>query len=55
MTYQLWVNDARTIYVCIWDNGTAEVATRPTPDHLWGPPSPLSREEGGRFLGREAV
>lgn len=38
MSYQLWVNEASTVLVRIFDTGLAEVATRETPAHTWGPP-----------------
>jgi hypothetical protein len=44
--YRLWVNEARTMLVRLWPDGTAEVATRPSPDHVWGSPVPLN-EDGG--------
>lgn len=45
--YRLFVNDARTVLVRIWDENphVAEVATRDDPAHTWGPPV-LVREEG---------
>ncbi len=45
MTYRLWVNDARTVLVRLWENGTVEVATRETPQHTWGPPTTCSEEQ----------
>lgn len=36
--YRLWVNDDRTVFVRLWDDGTLEVALRPSPSHAWGPP-----------------
>jgi len=44
-TYRLWVNDARTVLVRIWSNGSCEVATRETPNHTWGPPVYLAEEK----------
>jgi hypothetical protein len=44
MTYRLWVNDARTILVRMWEDGTVEVATRETSAHTWGPPIWLTEE-----------
>jgi hypothetical protein len=43
--YRLWVNDARTVLVRLWANGTIEVAVRPTPEHTWGPPVVLAEEK----------
>lgn len=45
--YRLWVNDERTVFVRVWPNGTAEVATRETPSHTWGPPVYLREEKVG--------
>ena len=50
MSYQLYVNDTRTVLVRIWDAHedtptTVEVATRETPDHTWGPPVWLTQEK----------
>lgn len=45
MTYTLWVNDARTVLVRIWSNGTIEVALRDHPSHTWGPPITLMEEK----------
>jgi hypothetical protein len=45
MSYRLWVNEARTVLVRLWENGTLEVATRETPDHIWGPPVYLTEEK----------
>ena len=38
MSDRLWVNEARTVFVRLWDTGTVEVAQREAPDHTWGPP-----------------
>lgn len=38
MTYQLWVNDDRTVLLRFWSNGEVEVALRDDPSHSWGPP-----------------
>lgn len=43
--YRLWVNEARTVLVRLWDSGTVEVATRETPAHTWGPPVVLTEEK----------
>lgn len=45
MTYRLWVNEARTVLVRVWEDGTAEVATRETAEHTWGPPVPVAEEK----------
>jgi hypothetical protein len=45
MSYRLWVNDARTVLVRMWENGSVEVATRETPAHTWGPPIYLAEEK----------
>lgn len=34
----LLLNDERTVLVRIYLNGQAEVCTRETSDHVWGPP-----------------
>lgn len=36
--YRLFVNDERTVLVRIWPSGQVEVATRPDPGAVWGPP-----------------
>jgi len=43
-TYRLFVNDERTVLVRLWPDGKVEVATRPHPDAVWGPPVYLSEE-----------
>lgn len=43
--YRLWVNPERTVLVRLWPSGKVEVATRPTPEHTWGPPVYLTEEE----------
>lgn len=45
MKYRLWVNDARTVLVRLWDNGVVEVATREHASHTWGPPITLVEEK----------
>jgi hypothetical protein len=45
--YRLFVNDERTVLVRIWDEG-AEIATRESPEHTWGPPVYLTEEKLGR-------
>lgn len=47
MRYRLWVNTERTILVRLWDNGTLEIAFRPDPEHIWGPPLILDEESHG--------
>lgn len=42
--YRLWVNDARTLLVRLFDEGTIEVARRDDPSHTWGPPMRLTEE-----------
>lgn len=42
--YRLWVNDANTVLVRLWSNGTMEMATRPEPGATWGPPILLYEE-----------
>lgn len=44
MKYRLWVNEERTVFVRLWENGLVEVATREAPDHTWGPPVQLTEE-----------
>ncbi len=43
--YRLWVNEARTVLVRAWDDGSMELATREHPDAIWGPPVRLQEEE----------
>lgn len=45
MKYRLFVNAERTVLVRVWENGVAEVATRPDPGAVWGPPIILLNEE----------
>lgn len=45
VSYRLWVNEARTVLVRMWENGTVEVATREHPSHTWGPPVRLAEEK----------
>jgi hypothetical protein len=42
--YRLWVNQDRTVFVRLWDDGTMEVATRDDPGDTWGPPVELKEE-----------
>lgn len=44
-SYRLWVNDARTILIRLWDSGAIEVAFRDSPEHTWGPPITLTEEK----------
>lgn len=44
MTYRLWVNAERTLLVRLWEDGSVEVATRPSSAHTWGPPVAMSEE-----------
>jgi hypothetical protein len=43
--YRIWVNDERTVLVRMWTDGTVEVATRPSADATWGPPTYLVEEK----------
>jgi hypothetical protein len=43
---RLWVNEDRTVLVRQWPDGTVEVATRPTSDDIWGPPTVMLPEPG---------
>jgi hypothetical protein len=43
-TYLLWVNEERTVLVRWWPNNSMEVATRPEPDAIWGPPIKVEME-----------
>jgi len=43
--YRLWVNEARTVLVRLWDDGTLELATRESSEHVWGPPMVLKEEK----------
>ena len=44
MTYALWVNQERTVFVRMWESGNVEVAMRESPWHTWGPPVYLTKE-----------
>jgi len=44
-TYRLFVNSDRTVYVRLWPDGSVEVATRPEPDRIWGPPITVRETE----------
>jgi hypothetical protein len=41
----LWVNEARTVLVRMWENGLVEVATREKSWDTWGPPVTLTEEK----------
>lgn len=43
--YQLWVNDDRTVFVRLWEDGSMEVATRDDASCTWGPPVLLTAEK----------
>ena len=36
--YELWIDDARTVLVRRWANGSVEVCLRGEQDAIWGPP-----------------
>lgn len=42
--YRLWVNEARTILVRLYENGDMEVASRPRPGATWGLPIAVHEE-----------
>jgi hypothetical protein len=44
VSYLLWVNEERTVLVRWWQDNRMEVATRPDPDAIWGPPVELKME-----------
>lgn len=44
-TYELWVNDERTILVRRWSSGTVEVCIREHPSHTWPAPITLKPEK----------
>jgi hypothetical protein len=44
MQERVWVNEERTVFVRMWNNGTVEVATREHKSHTWGPPEYLKEE-----------
>ena len=37
MPYRLWVNEARTVLVRIWETGLVEVCFREQAGDIWGP------------------
>ncbi len=43
--YSLFVNADRTILVRMWESGKVEIATRPDPCAVWGPPTELHQED----------
>lgn len=45
MNYRLWVNEARTVLVRMWSDGTVEVSVRETSAHTWGPPIAMIQEK----------
>lgn len=44
MTYRLWVNNARTVRITLWEDGTMEYSTRANPDDPWNPSIVLHEE-----------
>ena len=42
---RVWVNEAGTVLVEMWADGTVTVATREHPSHTWGPPTILSKQK----------
>ena len=44
MTNRVWVNEARTVLVEMWPDGTVTVATRENPSDTWGPPVTVKEE-----------
>lgn len=45
MTYRLWVNAERTVFVRLWENGKVEVSTREHASRMWEPPVELEEEK----------
>ena len=45
MSYRLWLNPERTVFVRQWEGGTVEVATREHPSGIWGAPQILTEEQ----------
>jgi hypothetical protein len=43
--YRIWVNDNRTMFVRMWEDGSVEVATRDNSYETWGPPTVLTEEK----------
>lgn len=41
---RVFVNDARTVLVDLWPDGTVTVATRQSADQIWSPPIYLKEE-----------
>jgi len=44
MPYRLWVNEARTVLVRIWESGLVEVCFREDAGNTWGPPIRVMEE-----------
>lgn len=40
---QMWMNEESTILIRINTDGSVHISTRPEPDAVWGPWSPLKR------------
>lgn len=45
MTSTVYVNRERTVMVREWENGVVEVMTREQPEHTWGPPVHVEKEQ----------
>jgi hypothetical protein len=45
LAYRLFVNAERTVLVRLWNTGEAEVCTRESDAHIWGPPLLVQEEE----------
>lgn len=43
--YRIWVNEARTILIWMWESGKVEVATRNSPDQIWSIPVEMEEEK----------
>ena len=41
---RVYVNEERTVLVQDWGGGVVTVATRDTPEAIWGPPVKLTEE-----------
>jgi hypothetical protein len=44
VSYELLINDERTVLVRRWDSGHVEVCTRPDSAAIWGPPIAVKPE-----------
>jgi hypothetical protein len=44
-TTRIFVNEARTILVTIWPDGSMFVARRAKPEYTWGPPVRVIEEK----------